>query len=503
MGVSGASMIKNGTKHCAVLGLGQTGLSVIRYLSQYQQGVRISVFDSRENPPGLAEFQKIRTGGEGLFLSTLDVYPHAPDVDQIIVSPGIDWRQLQNNHRLPPQAEVTGDIALFVAACGRDPYRLEPCRVFGITGSNGKSTVSALLDALLRAVDVGKGGVVGREGVDEDNARVALGGNFGTPALDLLDPLVDHYVIELSSFQLALTQQLPLYAAVLLNIGPDHLDRHGTLEAYLAAKQRIYAQAHYAVVNRAAPLLWHNVIDRASYVVSFGLDRPQKDHWGLHVRHGIDYLACGEVCLLPVTALKLVGRHNIENVLAALALFSTVYPCVEGTTPGDTEVFRGDPDSPWGRVCAILTSFTGLPHRCQWVATHRGVRWINDSKATNADAAIAAITGLACRGSRLWLLAGGQAKGADFKNMAEVFAHDVAGVMVFGEDADRLAAAAAPYCAVYRVPDLEAAVHQAHLLAQSGDTVLLAPACASLDMFKNYMARGDAFCALVNQLVHP
>jgi len=330
--------------------------------------------------------------------------------------------------------------------------------VIGITGSNGKSTVTTLVGEMALAAGL----------------RAGIGGNLGTPALDLLDAQAQLYVLELSSFQLETTATLKLAAATVLNVSPDHLDRHGSIERYIAAKARVYAHAQTAVVNRDDRAT-HTGAHLARRIVSFGLDVPAQGHYGLLEHGGEPWLACGAERLLPLSALKIQGLHNAANALAALALADAA-------------------DLPRAASLRALAAFRGLPHRCEWVAEQGGVTWINDSKGTNVGASLAALHGL--KGPLVWL-GGGQGKGQDFTALRVPLQEKARAAIVFGEDAARIEHDLGGALPVHRVPDLSAAVAQARALAQKGDRVLLSPACASLDQFKNYEDRGRQFAAMV------
>ncbi|MEO8225652.1 MAG: UDP-N-acetylmuramoyl-L-alanine--D-glutamate ligase, partial [Gammaproteobacteria bacterium] len=330
--------------------------------------------------------------------------------------------------------------------------------ITAITGSNGKSTVTSMLGAMLGGAGV----------------RAAVGGNLGTPALELLDPAVAHYVLELSSFQLERSQPVATAAAVVLNITPDHLDIHGDMAAYTQAKARIYARCGLAVVNRDLPELVA-LVPPGTPTLSFGLGVPAAQDFGLLSRSDGPWLARGDELLLPAAELPVTGRHNLANALAALAL---------GTASG----------VPLRALLRGLRAYRALPHRMAVVARRNGVTWIDDSKATNVGAAVTSIGSVT---GPLVLIAGGDGKGASFETVAAALRGRDCAAVLLGRDRDLLAAALAPVCAVHQVADLAAAVKVAASLAGNGWTVLLAPACSSLDMFADYGARGQAFAAAV------
>ncbi len=330
-----------------------------------------------------------------------------------------------------------------------------------VTGSNGKSTVVTMLVEIARRMGL----------------QAVAGGNIGTPVLDLLanDAETDLYVLELSSFQLETTSRLRPQAAAILNVSPDHLDRYDDMAAYRAAKLRLLENAGHIVLPRHDAALMAAAGGRS--LTSFALDEPQDGHYGLRRdRHGQEWLACGEERLLPVDVLALTGRHNVLNALAACALLDGVAGIER----------RG--------LQMALSGFRGLPHRMQRVAEHNGVLWVNDSKATNPGATEAALAGLE---RPVILIAGGQSKGADLSSLRTAAAGRVRAAILLGADAARVEAALAGVTDIVRVADMPAAVREAAGLARPGDMVLLSPACASLDMFASYEARGDAFVAAI------
>ncbi|MGB5624832.1 MAG: UDP-N-acetylmuramoyl-L-alanine--D-glutamate ligase, partial [Woeseiaceae bacterium] len=311
-----------------------------------------------------------------------------------------------------------------------------------------------------------------------DGRDALAGGNLGEPALDLLDyPTPQIYVLELSSFQLHRTQKLPAAVAVLLNVSPDHLDWHADEAEYRESKYRVYREAEAAVFNRADAIAKKHS-RHCDRVVSFGLDAPAENQFGLRSEDGKTYLARGELLLISVRDLAMYGAHNQLNALAALAA---------GELVG-----LGMP-----AMLQVLAEFPGLPHRMQFVARIGGVDYINDSKATNVAAAVASINSVE---GMLVLIAGGDGKGGEFRELAEALEGKLRGVVLIGKDAEKIAAALDTVMPVHFAEDMSAAVQAAASCAESADTVLLAPACASLDQFKNYMARGEAFCEAVQVL---
>jgi UDP-N-acetylmuramoylalanine--D-glutamate ligase len=353
--------------------------------------------------------------------------------------------------------KLSGDIDLFA--------RYAKAPIIAITGSNAKSTVTTLVGEMAAAA--GK--------------KVAVGGNLGTPALDLLNDAVELYVIELSSFQLETTDQLNAEVATCLNISEDHMDRYADLPAYHLAKHRIFRGAQQVVVNRDDALSRPLVADQLPCWY-FGLGKPDFKRFGLLEDNGEKSLAYQFDALLPVRELKIRGAHNQSNALAALALGHAV-------------------GLPFAPMLAALKQFAGLPHRCQWVGERNAVNYYDDSKATNVGAALAAIEGLGADiAGKLLLVAGGDGKGADFSALKAPVGKFCRAVLLLGRDADRLADALGDAAPLIRVNTLEEAVQRAADLAEAGDAVLLSPACASLDMFKNFEERGRLFAQAVEGL---
>jgi len=424
-----------------VLGLGATGLSIARYLRRSEHDAVF--FDSRDEPPGIAELNDLWPDAKVVLGDT--TMPRK--IDRIIVSPGISEENVLLKKARKKKLEVISDIELF-AREAKSPF-------VAITGSNGKSTVTTLVFHMCRAA--------GR--------TVLAGGNLGEPALDLLDQDVPEiYVLELSSFQLQRTESLPAEVAVLLNISPDHLDWHTDEDEYRRSKYRVYREAHAAVVNRAdeqAP----KYVQKLNKVISFGLDAPEADQYG--IRHDEDetYLARGETLLISTADMAMAGLHNQANALAALAageLLGLEMPA----------------------MLQVLAEFPGLPHRMQFVTRKGAVNYINDSKATNVAAAVASIQSIS---GSVVLIAGGEGKGGDFTELASALEGKLRAAVLIGKDAEAIADAIDTVMPVYFARDMNDAVCQAASYAESDDTVLLAPACASLDQYENYAARGNAF----------
>jgi UDP-N-acetylmuramoylalanine--D-glutamate ligase len=376
-------------------------------------------------------------------------------VDCVVVSPGVSPREPLLLEAVARGIEVLGDVELFARAVAAP--------VVGITGTNGKSTVTTLVGRM--AARCGR--------------RVAVGGNLGTPVLELLEQQQPElYVLELSSFQLELTYSLRLAAAAVLNLSADHLDRHGSMQAYAAAKARIFRHCETAVLNLDDEYVQAMPAASAAAVSGFSIAGAAGAQYTLVEHAGEPWLAIRGVPVLAVAAMRLAGLHNAANALAALAL---------------GEACR----LPLPPLLEELREFTGLPHRTQWVGERHGVRYINDSKGTNVGAAIAAVRGLP---GSLLLIAGGDGKGQDFAPLGPALAGRVRLALLIGRDAPQLAAALAGHCATLQCASLEEAVAEAARRAVPGETVLLSPACASLDMFRDYAERGACFAAAVGSL---
>lgn len=434
-----------------VIGLGQSGYSAASYL--LQKGYRCQVLDTRDQPPLAATFRAQFPDAEMLLGAALeeDLLSAA---DCVVVSPGVSVRQTFFTEAQRRGIRVIGDIELFAEAADAP--------VYAITGSNGKSTVTRWLGDMFEAAGIAAG----------------VGGNIGEPALDLLGRGFQAYVLELSSYQLETTYSLKPRAAALLNVSEDHLDRYDGFEDYAATKKLVYRDAEQCVFN-SDDLLTKPARDG----IGFSLQHSSARYAVIENRQAENWLSVEGEAFFNTTQMQVSGRHNWANALAAIAMAQ----------------IAGIHDDAIRRT---LGTFTGLPHRSQLVAEIAGVRWINDSKATNPGATLAAIQGIAGRdsGKSLWLLAGGQSKQADVSLLCDTLKRYVKGVMLFGEDAGLLQQAWQDCTQLIRVDDLQQAVLQAHQHAVKGDQVLLSPACASFDQFKNFMQRGEHFVQLVEAL---
>ena len=427
-----------------IIGLGLTGLSCVDFF--LAQGVTPRVMDTRVSPPGLdklpAQVERHLGGINGDWLL---------DADLIVASPGVALGHPILSEAVEAGIEIVGDIELFC--------REAQAPIVAITGSNGKSTVTTLVGEMAKAA----------------GWQVGVGGNIGLPALSLLQSPAQLYVLELSSFQLETTHSLKAAAATVLNVSEDHMDRYPLgMQQYRAAKLRIYENAKFCVVN-ADDALTMPVRGADARCVSFGIDFGD---YHLNKQQGNVWLRVKGEKVLNTAEMKLVGQHNYTNALAALALADAV-------------------GLPRASSLAALTQFNGLAHRFQLVHEHQGVRWINDSKATNVGSTEAALNGLQVSGT-LWLLLGGDGKSADFSPLTPYLQGDKVRTYCFGRDGDALASLR-PEIAV-RTETLRQALEQIVPQLQSGDMVLLSPACASLDQFRNFEQRGEQFAQLAKEL---
>lgn len=443
-------------KRVLVVGLGVSGASALRYLAS--EGAEIVVTDSRAAPAGVEALRAQHPQVEfrlGAFSAPQPLSQFA----SAVVSPGVALDEPFVRELAAAGVEIVGDIELFARALSTPPASRLPPPVVGITGSNGKSTVTTLVGEMAK----------------EAGIRVAVGGNLGTPALDLLGDDVELYVLELSSFQLETTRSLRCTAATVLNLSQDHLDRHGTMAHYGAIKARVFDGCDVAVVNRDDAAVMALAPANA---VTFGLDEAGEGHYGVRQVNGEAWLCRGASPLTPHASLKIFGLHNAANALAAIALAAAAGIPREATLQA-------------------LRSFAGLPHRCEFIAEIGGVRYFNDSKGTNVGSTLAALKGLPA--PIVWL-GGGQGKGQSFTELRAPLAQKGRAAVLFGEDAGRIELDIFGALPVYREPDMFAALRRARTLAQAGDQVLLSPACASFDQFRSYVDRGDRFRVAVRAL---
>lgn len=451
-------------KRVLVLGLGDTGLSCARWLAA--RGARVSVADTRAAPPHaarLAEWLPEVPLSTGPF-DNLDL----PATEMLVVSPGVPLTEPAVARAIAAGVEVVGDVELFARAIrALNAQREHPMRVLAITGSNGKSTVTAMCGDMCRMA-----GLV-----------TCVAGNIGLPVLDALSeieqgsaPAPQTWVLELSSFQLETTSSLNADAATVLNLSEDHMDRYPDMDAYAAAKARIFSGDGVQVLNRDDPRSL--AMGRPGRrVVSFGLDRsPRDDNFGLCE----DELCLDGDMLMPLSALPVAGLHNAANALAALALTRAL-------------------DLPMEALLRGLLHFKGLPHRVEQVAEIDGVTWYDDSKGTNVGATEAALYGMGRR--KAVVILGGDGKGQDFSPLKAAVEANARAAVLIGRDAPLIAAAiAGSGVEILQADSLPQAVEAAQRLAQPGDAVLLSPACASFDMFRNYIHRAEVFVDAVNRL---
>jgi len=452
-----------------VVGMGISGRAIARHLLRL--GVSFAVADSRSVPPGLEAWRRdfpVTTTYAGEFLGDLSQLDLS-QAEEVIVSPGVDPHQTVFDN---VRDRLVGELDLFARAVP------ESAQVIAITGSNAKSTVTTLVGEMAQTC-----------GLD-----VGIGGNLGTAALTLLEEHHTLYVLELSSFQLEMSHQLAPTVACFLNLSEDHLDRHGNMAGYRAAKLRIFNGTRVAVANiddsatwpvsDAIPVTWFTTrlpADGAAELMR--ADRATTDVWGVDKQSGHGTaLAHNDVDWLNSADLHVTGEHNLANILAALAI---------GSCMG------------WPKASMIeaVKHFTGLPHRVEWLGSHHGIDFINDSKGTNVGASLAALRGITptLSGKLLWL-GGGVGKGQDFSPLLDPLIAHQSHVFLFGQDAKKIQQALVSHPSVTVVSTLREALEKALEIAESGDAILLSPACASLDQFRNYQARGDAFRDWFEQL---
>lgn len=423
-------------KRITVIGLGKTGLSCVDFLLAKQANVR--VIDTRKNPAGADKLPTNVPLHKGSLKQDWLL-----DSDLIVVSPGIAIKTPEIQTALSAGVKVIGDIELFCREASKP--------IIAITGSNGKSTVTTLVYEMAKAAGL----------------KVGMGGNIGIPALSLLEQNYDLYVLELSSFQLETTYSLKATSATVLNVTEDHMDRYIDLEDYRQAKLRIYHNAKTAIVNTEDPL---TTIDSLKSAVSFG--EENSDYW-LKTENGKQYFMAKNEMILPCDEIKLVGRHNYMNVLAAIALAQAANVSLEG-------------------IRTALREFSGLDHRFQLAHFANGVYWINDSKATNVGSTVAALTGLQVEG-HLHLLLGGDGKEADFSELSTLIQQPHIYCYCFGKDGALLAKLSQQS---QLFDTMEQAINALRPNLKEGDMVLLSPACASLDQFTSFEQRGDEFTRL-------
>jgi UDP-N-acetylmuramoylalanine--D-glutamate ligase len=440
-----------------IIGLGKTGLACAQYLSL--QGERFQVADSRQQPPFLDQLTSEQPDTPihlGEF--PLDLCLSA---SQIILSPGVSMQEPALVAAANLGVPIRSDIDVFAQAA-----RAAGVPIVAITGSNAKSTVTSLVGEMAKTAGL----------------NAAVGGNLGEPSVSLLAEGVDLYVMELSSFQLESTTGLGATVACVLNLSPDHMDRYANLMAYHQAKHRIFQGCKSAVVN-GDDSLTNPLVPSTVSQVRFSLGDPDVGQFGLRKVDGDEWLVQGLQLLMKVKHMGMSGRHNVANALAALALGQAV-------------------GLPIKAMINAITTFTGLPHRCERVANIGGVDYINDSKGTNVGATVAALEGLGPDlNGKIILIAGGVGKGADFSDLVAPLSRYGKETLLIGEDASHIEQALSGKLEFRHAKNMQEAVNMAHQLALSGDLVLLSPACASFDAYSGFEARGDHFSALVRALV--
>lgn len=443
-------------KTTVIVGLGQTGYSCVQFLRA--KGEIVRVLDSRENPPFL---EQLKTEYPEVVVQLGPFKQNQlENAETVIVSPGISMQEPIVQIAESQNINIIGDIELFCQQV--------TAPIIAITGSNGKSTVTTLLGEMIKSA-----------GID-----VGVGGNIGTPALDMLaENEKSLYVLELSSFQLETTHSLQAEAATILNLSNDHMDRYVNMSAYKSAKQRIFNNAKSIVLNADEPST-HPLLAADIKPWFFSLQQSGERCFHLMQDQGEDYLAFQNQKLLARKELKLIGRHNVANALAALALGQVI-------------------QLPMSAMLTALKSFPGLPHRCQWVAKKNRIDYFNDSKATNVGSTIAALESFAeihsVSEKNIILIAGGDAKGADLSVLEKPLRQWVKTIVLIGKDAKKIAQCIDDV-EIYFAVDMQEAVTEAAKNALPGDTVLLSPACSSLDMYENFIERGFAFIEAVKNI---
>jgi len=431
-----------------ILGMGHTGRSVARFWAA--QGIPFIAMDTRAEVGDDLTVRRELAGIESHFGEISETMLR--QVDLLVVSPGIAMDSDVIGLAQSLNIEVRGDIDLFVSEA--------QAPVIGITGSNGKSSVTTFVGQLLTA----------------SGLTVSVGGNLGTPALELFNDEVDVFVLELSSFQLERAGDLNLAVAAVLNLSPDHLDRHHTMPLYHLAKHRIFAGAKHVVANYRDALT--QPVGKGDVPWTLWRDNePDMQQLGLRDHEGAPWIYFGFEPVCPLSDIPLVGHHNVNNVLAALAICHAM-----GLS--------------YAKLIEGVKTLKGLPHRCELIAVKAGVRFVNDSKGTNVGATVAALEGLAA-GQNIILIAGGESKGQAFAPLTRAISRFVKHTVLIGRDAAAIDDALEQAASRSFADRMEAAVRAATKVAKPGDTVLLSPACASLDMYRDYRERGEAFTVAV------
>ncbi|WP_335957134.1 UDP-N-acetylmuramoyl-L-alanine--D-glutamate ligase [Acinetobacter bereziniae] len=437
-----------------VAGLGISGVSAVNFL--HENGYRVAVTDSRQLPPGHDQIPATVQTSFGKLDQDLLL-----QAEEIVISPGLDIKLPEIQAAIAKGIPVVSEIQILRRATDKP--------IVAITGSNAKSTVTTLIG--LMAQDAG--------------VKVAVGGNLGRPALDLTRDDPDVYILELSSFQLETTSNLNAEVAVVLNMSEDHLDRHGDMAGYHAAKHRIFQGVKKVVFNRDDSLTRPLVPD-VTPMQSFGLNAPDLKQYGiLREDNGTIWLARGRERLLKSLEMYIQGTHNVANALACLALGEAI-------------------GLPIDKMLETLKTFKGLEHRCEFVKEVAGVRYYNDSKGTNIGATLAALDGLGAaieaQGGKVAIILGGQGKGQDFTALRQSLEKYAKLAVLIGEDRPVIEKAIQGTTELLHAETLQEAVALCQQHTQAQDVVLLSPACASFDMFTGYPQRGHRFVEYVNAL---
>lgn len=430
-----------------VIGCGSTGRSVVEFL--LPRGYQLVMHDEGENPKFYAECSKL-LGADNVHVGD-KAYSSLDTADTIVASPGISVKSDVLRSAQAQGIQIIGDVEIFM--------RLVTKPVILVTGSNGKSTVCALLGHVLSGNQI----------------HSAVCGNFGLPVLDALSRDYDAYVVEISSFQIETTPNIHSRVAVLLNVSEDHMDRYDSYAEYVDTKLRVFEHAATSVINVSDAYSKQITKIDTKITIADSCDVPAE--YQICVDDGMGIIKHKGQTIARESDFRIVGLHNLFNIASVLAVCSEFEIAFE-------------------HILAAVQTFNGLEHRTEFVAEKNNVIWINDSKATNVGATVAAIKGIT---RPVVLILGGQSKGARFGELCQVLAGKVKAVIVFGEDAAIIREDIGHCSTLYMAKDLQDVVMQANEIAKSGDVVLLSPACASFDMFKNYQDRGQQFKQLVRQ----
>jgi UDP-N-acetylmuramoylalanine--D-glutamate ligase len=441
-----------------VIGLGKTGFSCVNYLCTHQKAV--AVVDTRVQPPYLVqlrqEYPQITFTHSDNELEILNQY--LEQVRYLVLSPGVALSQTLIKQARELDVEIINDIELFAKHHISVP-------IIGITGSNGKSTVTDMLGFIANKLGI----------------KAGVGGNLGTCALDLLDDNNELYILELSSFQLEWVSSLKLAVGTILNITPDHLDRYESFTEYAQTKGHIFSLSNTAVVNTADKLV-SALLPKNITQINYRASTPTANAFGLTTSNNQQYISYGGHRLLNTNEIALQGAHQLLNILCVFSIVQHL-------------------NWPLDQVIAAVKTYPGLEHRCQLVASYKGVKYINDSKATNVGATLAAIGSIGTHISgKIVLILGGQTKGGDLSVLIDSIKQYVKATLLIGEDAELIEQQLGTSITSIHATSLEVAISKASSIAQEGDIVLLSPACASLDNFTSFAQRGEVFIQQVKQM---